>query len=246
MIIADTEAELVEVVRDLDAAGEPVLIFGGGSNLLVGDDGFDGTVVKIATRGIAEDVAACSGAVITVAAGEVWDDLVAYAVERGWSGLEAMSGIPGLVGATPIQNVGAYGAEVSQTDLDGPDAGPDHRAAARPSSRSSAASATGRPASRPNPAATSCSSVTFQLRLGLAVGPDPLPGTGPGARRRGRRSRLRRPTYARPCWPCAGPRAWCWTTTITTPGAPARSSPTRSSSPAAAAPAGRRAAVRPA
>ena len=82
--------------------------------MLVGDDGFDGTVVKIATRGIAEDVAACSGAVVTVAAGEVWDELVAYAVERGWSGLEALSGIPGLVGATPIQNVGAYGAEVSQ------------------------------------------------------------------------------------------------------------------------------------
>ena len=91
-----------------------MLILGGGSNVLIGDDGFDGTVVKVATRGIDEDVAACSGAVITVAAGEVWDDLVAYAVEHEWSGLEAMSGIPGLVGATPIQNVGAYGAEVSQ------------------------------------------------------------------------------------------------------------------------------------
>ena len=122
MIVASTEDELIGTVRDLDAAGEPVLILGGGSNVLIGDQGFDGTVVKIATRGIDEDVAACSGAVITVAAGEDWDDLVAYAVEHEWSGLEAMSGIPGLVGATPIQNVGAYGAEVSQTDLDGSDA----------------------------------------------------------------------------------------------------------------------------
>jgi UDP-N-acetylmuramate dehydrogenase len=114
MIVANTEDDLIGTVRDLDAAGEPLLILGSGSNVLIGDRGFDGTVIKIATRGIDEDVAACSGAVITVAAGEVWDDLVAYAVEHEWSGLEAMSGIPGLVGATPIQNVGAYGAEVSQ------------------------------------------------------------------------------------------------------------------------------------
>jgi UDP-N-acetylmuramate dehydrogenase len=114
MITVETEAELVEAVVDLDANGEPLLVLGGGSNLLVGDTGFDGTVVKIATRGIAEDTAACSGGVITVAAGEPWDPLVSHAIERGWSGIEPMSGIPGLVGATPIQNVGAYGAEVSE------------------------------------------------------------------------------------------------------------------------------------
>jgi UDP-N-acetylmuramate dehydrogenase len=114
MITVKTEAELVEAVADLDGGGEPLLALGGGSNLLVGDAGFHGTVVKIATEGIVEDTAACSGAVITVAAGEPWDPLVRYAVERGWSGLEPMSGIPGLVGATPIQNVGAYGAEVSE------------------------------------------------------------------------------------------------------------------------------------
>jgi UDP-N-acetylmuramate dehydrogenase len=114
MITIDTEAELVETVRTLDARGEPLLILGGGSNLLIGDAGFDGTVIKIATRGIAEDTAACSGAVVRVSAGEPWDPLVGYAIEREWSGLEALSGIPGLVGATPIQNVGAYGAEVSE------------------------------------------------------------------------------------------------------------------------------------
>jgi UDP-N-acetylmuramate dehydrogenase len=114
LIEVDSEPELIEIVTELDAAGEPVLILGGGSNLLISDDGFAGTVVKVATRGVDEDLAACSGAVITVAAGEPWDPLVAYAVGREWTGLEAMSGIPGLVGATPIQNVGAYGADVSQ------------------------------------------------------------------------------------------------------------------------------------
>jgi UDP-N-acetylmuramate dehydrogenase len=114
MLTVDTEPELIEVVRDLDAAGEQLLILGGGSNVLIGDAGFAGTVIKIATRGVTEDVDACSGAVITVAAGEPWDPLVSSAIERGWSGLETMSGIPGLTGATPIQNVGAYGAEVSE------------------------------------------------------------------------------------------------------------------------------------
>jgi UDP-N-acetylmuramate dehydrogenase len=114
MIIAETETELVEAVRDLDAAKEPIFVLGGGSNVLIGDAGFDGTVVKVATRGIGEDTTACSGAVITVAAGEQWDPLVQLSIESDWSGLEAMSGIPGLAGATPIQNVGAYGAEVSE------------------------------------------------------------------------------------------------------------------------------------
>ncbi|HEY0240391.1 MAG TPA: UDP-N-acetylmuramate dehydrogenase, partial [Friedmanniella sp.] len=106
--------ELVEVVRALDAAGEPVLVLGGGSNLLVGDAGFGGTVVLVSTRGVSQDVASCSGAVATVAAGEPWDPFVALTVANGWTGMEALSGIPGSVGATPIQNVGAYGAEVGQ------------------------------------------------------------------------------------------------------------------------------------
>ncbi|MGI3783201.1 MAG: UDP-N-acetylmuramate dehydrogenase [Janthinobacterium lividum] len=114
LVEVTSERELVDVVRALDAAGEPVLVLGGGSNVLVGDAGFDGTVVLVATRGVDEDVASCSGAVITVAAGESWDPLVARTVGRGWSGLEALSGIPGSVGASPIQNVGAYGAEVGQ------------------------------------------------------------------------------------------------------------------------------------
>lgn len=114
ILAPSTEAELVETVRRLDAAGEPVLVLGGGSNVLVGDAGFDGTVVKVATRGIVEDVASCSGAVLEVAAGEPWEDLVAFTLEREFSGLETLAGIPGLVGGTPIQNVGAYGTEVGQ------------------------------------------------------------------------------------------------------------------------------------
>ena len=115
LITADTEAELIDAVRTADEAGDPVLVLGGGSNVLVGDDGFDGTVVRIATRRIDADVSTCSGATVRVAAGEDWNSFVARSVEQEWSGIEALSGIPGLVGATPIQNVGAYGSEVSQT-----------------------------------------------------------------------------------------------------------------------------------
>ena len=115
---AETEADLIDAVRRADEAGDPVLVLGGGSNLVVADEGFDGTVVEVATRGVSpdtEDAASCGGVLVTVAAGESWDGLVAAAVELGWVGVEALSGIPGSVGATPIQNVGAYGQEVSQT-----------------------------------------------------------------------------------------------------------------------------------
>ncbi|WP_026877523.1 UDP-N-acetylmuramate dehydrogenase [Jiangella gansuensis] len=124
VVEATTEDELVAAVRDADERGEPVLLVGGGSNLVVADSGFDGTVVRVATRGVEADtsascdsgaLAACGGILVSAAAGESWDDLVAYAVDQEWSGIEALSGIPGLVGATPMQNVGAYGQEVAQT-----------------------------------------------------------------------------------------------------------------------------------
>jgi UDP-N-acetylmuramate dehydrogenase len=92
-----------------------VLVLGGGSNLLVSDSGFDGRVVAVRTRGVRSDADACGGAVARVAAGEAWDGFVTDAVAQGWVGVEALAGIPGLVGATPIQNVGAYGQEVAQT-----------------------------------------------------------------------------------------------------------------------------------
>ncbi|MDO4253927.1 MAG: UDP-N-acetylmuramate dehydrogenase [Kocuria sp.] len=113
---ADTDDHIVDAVREADQAGTPVLIVGGGSNLLVGDAGFHGTVVHIATRGITVDHSSdCAGTLVTVAAGHSWDDVVAWAVEHDCVGVEALSGIPGTTGATPVQNVGAYGQEVSQT-----------------------------------------------------------------------------------------------------------------------------------
>lgn len=112
---AGTEQDLVAAVRAADQAGEPLLLVAGGSNLVVADEGFPGTVVKVATRGVTVDQDACSGATVTVAAGEPWDALVARVVAEGWIGVEALSGIPGSVGATPIQNVGAYGQEVAET-----------------------------------------------------------------------------------------------------------------------------------
>jgi UDP-N-acetylmuramate dehydrogenase len=118
-VTATTDDELVAAVSAADDSGEPLLVLAGGSNLVVADDGFPGTVVKVATRGVAPDTdgddATCGGVLVTVAAGEGWDDLVARAVASGWVGVEALSGIPGSVGATPIQNVGAYGQEVAQT-----------------------------------------------------------------------------------------------------------------------------------
>lgn len=114
-VVARTEAELIDAVRACDERGEPVLVLGGGSNLLVADGGFRGTVVLVATTGMKADVSDCGGAAVRVQAGENWDGFVAETVLRGWSGVEALSGIPGSVGATPIQNVGAYGAEVANT-----------------------------------------------------------------------------------------------------------------------------------
>ncbi|WP_372490381.1 UDP-N-acetylmuramate dehydrogenase [Aeromicrobium wangtongii] len=115
VIDATTEEHLVDIVRIADEAGDPVLLVGGGSNLVVGDHGVDATVVRVLNRGVTVDADACSGAMVTVAAGEPWDDVVARAVTEGWVGVEALSGIPGSTGATPIQNVGAYGQEVAQT-----------------------------------------------------------------------------------------------------------------------------------
>jgi UDP-N-acetylmuramate dehydrogenase len=115
LVEATSSDELVATVRAADEAGEPLLLVAGGSNLVVADAGFAGTAVRIATRGIDVEEDACGGAFVRVAAGEVWDDFVALAVERGWVGVEALSGIPGSVGATPVQNVGAYGQEVAET-----------------------------------------------------------------------------------------------------------------------------------
>jgi UDP-N-acetylmuramate dehydrogenase len=106
---ASTAQACVDAVRAADAAGEPLLLLAGGSNLVVGDSGFDGTAVRMASTGLHIDGAG----VLRAAAGEDWDAVVARTVAAGYGGLECLSGIPGSVGATPVQNVGAYGVELS-------------------------------------------------------------------------------------------------------------------------------------
>ncbi|MBA2555316.1 MAG: UDP-N-acetylmuramate dehydrogenase [Geodermatophilaceae bacterium] len=114
---ADSAPELVAAIRAADAGDEPVLLVGGGSNLVVADEGWSGVTVLIRTEGI--DVRRDGGDVLLrVAAGADWDSLVARAVAEGWAGIECLSGIPGMTGATPVQNVGAYGQDVAQTLTD--------------------------------------------------------------------------------------------------------------------------------
>ena len=110
VVTATSAGELVDAVRTADEAGDPVLVVGGGSNLVVADSGWPGVVVLVRSLGVTRD-----GGVVTAQAGEVWDDFVARTVAEGWSGLAPMSGIPGLTGATPVQNVGEYGTEVAGT-----------------------------------------------------------------------------------------------------------------------------------
>ncbi|MFE0805220.1 UDP-N-acetylmuramate dehydrogenase [Streptomyces sp. NPDC058812] len=110
LVTATTDAEVIAAVREADDTGTPLLLIGGGSNLVIGDKGFDGTALHIATRGVSLD-----GTTLELAAGEIWTDAVARTVEAGLAGVECLAGIPGSAGATPIQNVGAYGQEVSST-----------------------------------------------------------------------------------------------------------------------------------
>jgi UDP-N-acetylmuramate dehydrogenase len=117
IVTAEDDDALVELVRAADAAREPLLVLAGGSNVVVADDGFAGTVVRVATRGVRSFAMSDGRLQLDVAAGESWDALVAACVEQELSGVEALSGIPGSVGATPIQNVGAYGQEVADVIL---------------------------------------------------------------------------------------------------------------------------------
>lgn len=105
--------ELVDTARNVWETGEPWLVLGGGSNVVIADDPFDGHIIHVTTRGI-EHVEG-DETLLRVQAGEPWDNVVAYAVEHGLAGIEALSGIPGSAGAAPMQNIGAYGQEVCET-----------------------------------------------------------------------------------------------------------------------------------
>lgn len=108
-----TREDLINTVRAVWSAGEEPLILGGGSNLLASDDGYDGVVIRVAHHGLEQLPAAPGRVRLRVAGGVPWDELVAHTVDRGWSGIEGLSGIPGSVGASPIQNIGAYGQELA-------------------------------------------------------------------------------------------------------------------------------------
>jgi UDP-N-acetylmuramate dehydrogenase len=116
VLAPETREQLVDAVADVWASGEEWLLLGGGSNVLVGDDEFDGTVVRVVTRGIeAVQLSTSTSIRLRVEAGESWDYLVETAVANGWAGIEGLSGIPGSCGAAPIQNIGAYGQELSDS-----------------------------------------------------------------------------------------------------------------------------------
>ncbi|MFS0895421.1 UDP-N-acetylmuramate dehydrogenase [Microbacterium sp. 179-I 3D3 NHS] len=113
---ASTTSDLVDALRDTWLRGDEWFVLGGGSNLFVGDAAFDGTVIRVLTSGIEELPSPHAGRIrLRVQAGHSWDALVSYAVEHGYAGLEAMSGIPGTTGAAPVQNIGAYGQEIQET-----------------------------------------------------------------------------------------------------------------------------------
>ena len=114
IIKVKTEEELIAAVKAGDASKTPLLILGGGSNVLISDSGFAGTVIKVETTGNSFEIDACSGGTLTVSAGTDWDEFVAFTIEKGLANLESLSGIPGTVGGAPIQNIGAYGHEVSE------------------------------------------------------------------------------------------------------------------------------------
>ncbi|MFB9238917.1 UDP-N-acetylmuramate dehydrogenase [Plantactinospora siamensis] len=115
LVTAESSDEIVQSVQQAQFAGEPILLLAGGSNVVIGDDGFPGTVVLIRSRGIEPVAETAETVTLRVAAGESWDGFVARTVAAGLSGCECLSGIPGSCGATPIQNVGAYGQEVAET-----------------------------------------------------------------------------------------------------------------------------------
>lgn len=115
LVTATSADEIVQSVRESAAGGEPTLVLGGGSNVVIADPGFAGTAILLRSRGVEVVGQDADAVTVRVAAGEPWDEVVTAAVAAGWSGLECLSGIPGAAGATPIQNVAAYGQAVAET-----------------------------------------------------------------------------------------------------------------------------------
>jgi UDP-N-acetylmuramate dehydrogenase len=111
---ARNEADVLEAVEFARSRGLPLFVLGGGSNLVIADAGFVGLVLKVGITDLAQSTASHGQVTFVAGAGYDWDTLVKESVEAGCAGLECLSGIPGTVGGTPVQNVGAYGQEVSR------------------------------------------------------------------------------------------------------------------------------------
>jgi len=114
-VSTESEEEVVEAVKFADENDLQIFVLGGGSNVLISDKGFDGLVLQINLRGIEIKKEDGDDVIVSAKAGEDWDEFVKFCVEKNLAGIECLSGIPGFVGGTPIQNVGAYGQEVSET-----------------------------------------------------------------------------------------------------------------------------------
>ena len=228
LVEAESDEELTAVVGEADAAERPVLLIAGGSNLVLPDAGWPDLAVAVRTDGV--EVEESGDRVrLSVAAGHDWDALVARCVAEGWSGVECLSGIPGSTGATPIQNVGAYGQEVAETIIGvrALDRVSGERVELAPEQcrfayRSSAFKGSDR---------YLVLEVVFELERSPLSGPSPT-RSSPSSSASSRASGRRWPRSARRCSGCAAARAWSSTRPTRTRAAPAPSSPTRSSAPA--------------
>ena len=216
-------------MRGADAAGEPVLVLAGGSNVVIADAGFDGLVVHVATTGVRREPAADGRERLTVAAGEPWDDVVAGAVAEGLAGIECLSGIPGSTGATPIQNVGAYGQEVASTIASVRVL--DRRTGAVEELAPEACGFAYRSSAFKRVSRSRRARGHVRARALSSVGAAALRRAGAQRWAPSRAPERRCTRSARPCSRCGAGRAWCSTPPTTTRGARARSSRTRSSTP---------------
>ncbi len=239
LIEVASEQELIATIRELDAAGEPLLVLAGGSNVVIADAGFDGTVVLVRTRGVER-----AGDELLVQAGEPWDGVVEQAVDAGLAGIEALSGIPGSTGATPIQNVGAYGQDVSQTitavrvldrrdgsvrELTATDCGFRYRTSAFKGRDDRIVLAVRFALGRAGAGGTSAGAAGGSRREALGARSDTPSSRARSASRPAGGPRSAR--CARRCSGCGAGRGWSSIRPIPTPSAPAPSSPTRSSRP---------------
>ena len=215
--VATAPDELVQMVRDA-----PALVLAGGSNVVIADDGVPGRVVLVRSTGIAVEADGDDAARLTVEAGHVWDDVVALRGRRGSGRRRVPRRHPGSAGATPIQNVGAYGQEVAESIVAVRTLRPRHRRGARPAAGRVRLRLPDQRVQAQRPPCRARGDVPAAALAGLGAGA--LRRAGPHPRCRPRASARRWPPCGRPCWPCAPARGWCSTRPTRTPTRSGRSS----------------------